>query len=184
VRLNIGSLPFRILGLAFPAISNLAQDPFFHTAVKQNSNLVPQFSFYLAKTGSELYLGGTNKALFTGAIEYHALSFPSGFWQIGGGSAFVGSTSAVSGFDAIIDSGTTIMYGPPTDVAKVYAKIPGSQLIDPTNGFYSYPCASNPSVSFSWGGRQWTISNGKCVTTTYLPTSCSHRRNLASISVL
>ena len=69
------------------------------------------------------------------------------------------SQTAVSGFQTIIDSGTTIIYGPPTQVATFYKSIPNSQLWDKKNGFYSFPCASIPSnVAFSWGGQSWTIS--------------------------
>jgi cathepsin D len=46
----------------------------------------------------------------------------------------VGSSTAVSGFETIIDSGTTIMYGPPAAVKEVYAKVAGSAVFDSTNG--------------------------------------------------
>ncbi|KAJ7118283.1 aspartic peptidase domain-containing protein [Mycena epipterygia] len=26
-------------------------------------------------------------------------------------------------------------------------------------GYYSYPCASPPKISFNWGGKDWTISS-------------------------
>ena len=64
-----------------------------------------------------------------------------------------------SGFQTIIDSGTTIIYGPPSQVAAFYQAIPGAQLYDSQSGFYSFPCSSTPSnVAFSWGGNVWTIS--------------------------
>ncbi|CDO78035.1 hypothetical protein BN946_scf184885.g1, partial [Trametes cinnabarina] len=70
-----------ILGLAFPAISNLGQSPWFNTAKKQGAVKNGVFGFKLAKSGSELYLGGTDSSLYTGSIEYHAVT-GSGFWQI------------------------------------------------------------------------------------------------------
>jgi cathepsin D len=70
----------------------------------------------------------------------------------------VGSTAAVSGFQTIIDSGTTIIYGPPAAVKTLYSKIPGSAVYDSTNGYYSYPCNTPPTVSFNWGGKNWAIS--------------------------
>lgn len=64
-----------------------------------------------------------------------------------------------SGFKTIIDSGTTIIYGPPSQVAAFYGNIPGSQLYDSANGFYSFPCGNAPSnVAFNWGGKNWVIS--------------------------
>ena len=62
----------------------------------------------------------------------------------------------------IIDSGTTLIYGPPEIVAKLYLNIPGSAVFQQNNAFYTFPCANVPSnVAFSWGGKQWTISADK-----------------------
>ncbi|KAJ7829548.1 acid protease [Mycena leptocephala] len=147
-----------ILGLAFPAISNLNENPFFVTANDAGATDANQFGFYLASTGSELYLGGTNDAKYSGDIEFNAVDSSQGFWQATGAKAKVGSTSAVTGFDTIIDSGTTLMYGPPAAVKKLFAKVSGSKVYDSTNGYYSYPCDSPPEISFNWGGSDWTIS--------------------------
>jgi cathepsin D len=68
-----------------------------------------EFGFYLSTTGSELYLGGTNTSLYRGAIEFHSLSSSAGFWQIGGAKAIVNGAVTNSGFDTIIDSGTSIL---------------------------------------------------------------------------
>ncbi|KAJ7146082.1 acid protease [Mycena epipterygia] len=147
-----------ILGLAFPAISNLHQDPFFNTANKEGTVAANQFGFFLASSGSELYLGGTNADKFSGAIEYHAVDISTGFWQVPGASAKVDGSTVVSAFETIIDSGTTIMYGPPAAVKEVYAKVPNSALYDSNNGYYSFPCDSPPEISFNWGGADRVIS--------------------------
>ncbi|KAI8993962.1 acid protease [Trametes punicea] len=147
-----------LLGLAYPAISNLNESPFFNTAITQRA--VPQgvFGFKLASSGSELYLGGTDSKLYSGSIEFHDVDTSTGFWQITGAQAYVGNKAAVSGFETIIDSGTTIMYGPPSAVRTFYQRVSGSELYDSENGYYSFPCNSPPSVSFSWGGKKWAIS--------------------------
>ncbi|OSD07013.1 acid protease [Trametes coccinea BRFM310] len=147
-----------ILGLAYPEISNLNESPFFNTAVTQGAVPEGVFGFKLASSDSELYLGGTNSQLYTGSIEYHDVDTSTGFWQLRGASAYVGSTAAVSNFETIIDSGTTIMYGPPSAVKAFYSHVSGSKVYDSANGYYSYPCNSPPSVSFSWGGKKWAIS--------------------------
>ncbi|KAI0359196.1 hypothetical protein OH77DRAFT_1010112 [Trametes cingulata] len=82
--------------MAFPTISNLRQSPYFNTAKAQGAVKNGVFGFKLAKSGSELYLGGTNTKLYTGAIEYHAVT-GSGFWQISAASLRLGSTSVLSG---------------------------------------------------------------------------------------
>ncbi|KAJ7612329.1 acid protease [Mycena polygramma] len=147
-----------ILGLAFPAISNLNKNPVFTNMNAQGAVDANQFGFHLAESGSELYLGGTNSELYTGDIEFNAVDSSGGFWQATGASVKVGSTSAVTGFQTIIDTGTTLAYGPPAAVKKLFAKVSGSKLFDSTNGYYSYPCDSPPKISFNWGGKDWTVS--------------------------
>ncbi|KAI0366737.1 protease [Pilatotrama ljubarskyi] len=147
-----------LLGLAYPAISNLHQSPFFNTAKSQGAVKNGVFGIKLAKTGSELFLGNTDSSLYSGSIEYHTVK-GAGFWQIGGASVRVGSQTPVSGFQTIIDSGTTIIYGPPNAVKTFYESIPNSKVYDQTNGFYSFPCNAVPSnVGFNWGGKTWNIS--------------------------
>ncbi|CAL1703550.1 unnamed protein product [Somion occarium] len=146
-----------ILGLAFQDISNLNAPPFYQNTFAESAVPENVFAFKLAESGSELFLGGTNSDLYSGDIEYHSVT-SGGFWQATGGKAIVEGKTAVSGFQTIIDSGTTIMYGPSSAVETFYASVPGSKLFDSDNGFYSYPCASPPAVGFSWGGKTWTIS--------------------------
>lgn len=93
------------------------------------------FGFYLAHNGSQLYLGGTATNLYKpGTLEFHAINNSSGFWQVPGASAKVNSVAAASNFETIIDSGTTIMYGPTAAVATLYSKVPGAVLFDSANG--------------------------------------------------
>ncbi|KAJ6630108.1 acid protease [Mycena sp. CBHHK59/15] len=135
-----------ILGLAFPAISNLNENPFFNTADADGTVNANQFGFYLASSGSELYLGGTDSDKYNGDIEYQDVDTSTGFWQITGATAKVGSSTAVSGFETIIDSGTTIAYGPPSAVQSLWAQVPGSVLFDSTND------------CLQLGGSDWAVS--------------------------
>ena len=153
----------RIIGMAFPAISQFGHRPFFQTALQQRSVQVSSFGFYLATAGSELHIGGPNNGLFTGSIESHPLSSDRGFWQIGNAHITVNGKQAVAKFETVIDSGTTIILGPRDQVASVYSNVPGSKLFDPTTGLYEFPCESVPSVSFGWGGREWAVTAEKLV---------------------
>jgi hypothetical protein len=54
------------MGMAFPQISVFGSNPFFQNLVAQDGATVPQFSFKLAASGSELFLGGVNSDLFVG----------------------------------------------------------------------------------------------------------------------
>ena len=118
------------------------------------------FAFKLAPVDSSLFLGGTDSSLYIGSTEFHPIDPSSGHWQVPGTAAHVGSGTPNAGFDAIIDSGTTLAYGPVADVQKFYSAIPGSQSLG--GGAWSYPCDSLPPVSFSWnGGQTWQITPEK-----------------------
>ena len=52
--------------MAFPALSVFGDNPLFTTLVDQGAVPAPEFAMKLAETGSELFLGGVNTALFTG----------------------------------------------------------------------------------------------------------------------
>jgi cathepsin D len=157
--------------MAFPAISNLNHTPFFQNAIQQNKVASGVFALYLAESGSELHLGGTNPRHYSGPIEYHPViktevngTSEIAFWQLGDAEVGVnGKSVPLSPFQTIIDSGTTLMYGPPDEVEKVYAQVEGSKaLTGDLEGFYSFPCDKVPKISFKWGnGKAWTISDAK-----------------------
>ncbi|CCM03103.1 uncharacterized protein FIBRA_05223 [Fibroporia radiculosa] len=145
-----------LMGMSWPGISQLNADPYFFTAVSQHAVPQGEFGFYLAPSGSELYLGGTDSGHYTGDLEYHDLVSTRGFWQIGGATALVNGQPVVFGFETIIDSGTTLMYGPPDAVDQVYQSVDGAVSLG--NGNYVVPCDSFPALAFSWGGKAFDIN--------------------------
>ena len=64
----------------------------------------------------------------------------------------------VTDVQTIIDSGTTIVYGPAEQVEAFYSQIEDSSLFDEDNALYSYPCDASPMVAFNWGGADWSFS--------------------------
>ncbi|CCM02235.1 uncharacterized protein FIBRA_04315 [Fibroporia radiculosa] len=152
----VGSPSDGLMGMAWPALSQLDANPFFWTAIDQGAVSEGVFGFYLSSGTSELYLGGTDTQYYSGDIEYHDLTSSSGFWQIGTASGTINGETAVTGIDTVIDSGTTLMYGPTDAVEDFYNQAGATSLGD---GAYGFPCDSFPTVAFSWGGNTWTISN-------------------------
>ncbi|KAH9911596.1 acid protease [Fomitopsis serialis] len=146
-----------ILGMGYQKLSSIGQPPFVNQAKTQGSIKNAVFGMKLSSAGSELYLGGTDTSQYNGAIEYHPVS-GSGYWQISDAKAIVNGKTTNTGFQTVIDSGTTIMYGPPSAVASFYESVPGASMFDSDNGFYQFPCDSVPAVSFNWGGKDWTVS--------------------------
>lgn len=134
------------------------QAPFFQTAFSQGAVKKNSFAFKLSSENSSLFLGGTDDSLFTGDIEFHPVT-GSGYWQIAGGSIALNNKTVKAKFDTIIDSGTTLIYGPVEDVKAFYAAIPGSEVYDAPSGMYAFPCDSIPDISFTWGGNTWHIGD-------------------------
>jgi len=156
-----------ILGLAFPSLSKTGHDPFFTAANSQGAVQSNQFSFYLADENSELYLGGTNSDHYTGDFENYDVVKDKGYWTLGDASVSVNGQNVVTGAKTIIDSGTSIIYGPPAAVKELYGKVEGNGTYDEARGLYSYPCKNPPKITFNWGGKEWEISGDKCVSVSF-----------------
>ncbi len=63
-----------LLGLAFPSISSFGGTPLFHSLVYQHALPVNSFGVYLNQNYSELFIGGTNSALYQGDFTYVSLT--------------------------------------------------------------------------------------------------------------
>ncbi len=59
-----------LLGMGFQSISVYNAAPLFHSLIAQGEVDQQVFSFYLAKQGSELYIGGTNPTHYSGNFTY------------------------------------------------------------------------------------------------------------------
>ncbi|KAF9235751.1 aspartic peptidase domain-containing protein [Melanogaster broomeanus] len=65
----------------------------------------------------------------------------------------------LSNIDSVIDTGTTVVIGVPSDVATLYEAIGGTDASSTLGqGLYTFPCNSVPSVSFTFGGTSFPIS--------------------------
>ncbi|KAG8739688.1 Type I transmembrane sorting receptor [Ceratobasidium sp. 428] len=147
-----------IMGLAFSSISSIGAPTYIENLYSQGKISSPVFGFRLASSGSELYLGGADTSKYTGTITYASLTSKT-YW-LTSGSAGAGGTTAYTG-PMIIDSGTTLVVGPTSSVSSFWSKIGGkacSTSVCGTSGYYTFPCSSPPSVSFTLGGRSFPIS--------------------------
>ncbi|GAA5867154.1 hypothetical protein JCM8547_006256 [Rhodosporidiobolus lusitaniae] len=147
-----------LMGMAYASISTLGTSPLFQTLVAENKVASSQFSFLLDSTGSELFLGGMNAAHYAaGSTKWYPVASQS-YWLLST-TANVGSTqvSSIGSFNSIVDTGTSIIVAPTAAAAKFFASVPDSGVYG--SGYYTFPCASPPSISFSFGdGEQWTLS--------------------------
>jgi len=148
--------PDGLMGMGFKSISDYNADPVFQTLVAQGQTSAPEFGFKLADSGSELYLGGTNSALYTGDFTYVDVT-QEGYWQVNVDAIEVNGKQPVKGFSAIVDTGTTQLLGDTESVVSVYKNIPGAKPYPGGNGLYTIPCNFNTPVSLTLGGKSFSI---------------------------
>ncbi|KAF6738466.1 Cathepsin E-A [Oryzias melastigma] len=154
-----------VLGLAYPSLAEIIGNPVFDNMLAQKILDEPVFSFYLSSTGKgvpegELLLGGTDESLYIGPINWVPVSI-KGYWQIRMDSVSVQGVSSLCrrGCEAIVDTGTSLIAGPPREVLKLHQLIGAT----PTNfGDFVVDCArlsSLPHVTFVLGGVEYTLTS-------------------------
>ncbi|KFW79385.1 Cathepsin D [Manacus vitellinus] len=153
-----------ILGMAFPRISVDQVVPFFDNIMKQKLIEKNVFSFYLnrdpsAQPGGELLLGGTDPKYYTGEFNWMNVTRKA-YWQIHMDSLQVGNGTTVcdGGCEAIVDTGTSLITGPKTEVKQIQKAIGAKPLI---KGEYLVPCDKVPTlpiITITLGGKPYDLT--------------------------
>ncbi|BGP29181.1 hypothetical protein JCM10296v2_000919 [Rhodotorula toruloides] len=152
-----------LAGLAFPSISDLQSPTLFQTLWNEGKVSANQFSFRLSSGNaapSELYFGGMNPAHYVAGTTQWASVTSQSYWVVTGATAVNGkAVSAVNNFNAIIDTGTTLIVIPTAAAQSFWAAVPNSAPYSGGGGYYTFPCASPPSITFSFGGstKAWPL---------------------------
>lgn len=165
-----------LLGLAFESISSSGATPLWETLVQSGAWDSPVMSFQLTRyiddanadtlePGGTFTMGFVNSSLYTGDIDYNDV--PDGkttYWLQSISSLTVQGTAVTvnSGTDsyAAIDTGTTLIGGPSSYIAEIYAQIPGSAAgTGNYDGYYTYPCDTTVNVTMAFGGKSWAINS-------------------------
>ncbi|CAM5119789.1 unnamed protein product [Eretmochelys imbricata] len=145
-----------ILGLAFPSSSSSGATPVFDNMM--NEGLVSQylFSIYLSsndQTGSFVMFGGIDSSHYSGSLNWIPLSSES-YWEITMDSVTMnGETIACSGgCQAIIDTGTSLLAGPPSGVSNI------NSYIGTSDGAISCSAMSSlPDIVFTVNGIEFPV---------------------------
>ncbi|KAJ7252761.1 acid protease [Mycena haematopus] len=164
-----------LLGLAWQSIASSGATPFAQTLATGNSWDSPVMAFQITRflnqsrsqeleAGGSFTMGFVNSTLYTGNIEY--INMPTAtnsYWILPITAMTVqgNSISVPSGEDsyAAIDTGTTLVGGPPDQIASIFAQIPDSQPgTGNYEGYYLYPCDTSVTVTMSFGGSTWPVS--------------------------
>ncbi|CAG9840531.1 unnamed protein product [Diabrotica balteata] len=177
-----------ILGLSYPDSSSYKIPTVFENMIKQGVLDKPVFSFYLSQAANgdkgELLLGGSDPKYYKEDFTYVPVS-KKYLWQVTAQRISVGNHGLCqNGCEAIIDTGTSLIYGPTEDIEIINNKI-GAKLSNCTKDWECYllDCNKNlndlPDVVFSFGGQQFAInsttyiirSNDTCVSSFQIKTS-------------
>jgi hypothetical protein len=125
--------------------------------ISQDRVAAGQFSFRIASEASgdtsELYLGGANPSQYSGSLEWNSVASQS-YWTLKG-DVKVGSDTAIGGTYMIVDTGTTVIVVPTNYAKTIWSQVEGASVYG--SGYYTYPCASPPKISFNFGGKDWTV---------------------------
>ncbi|GMK56271.1 hypothetical protein CspeluHIS016_0301110 [Cutaneotrichosporon spelunceum] len=157
-----------LLGMSFPNISvgRQIKTNWLANAIRRFKK--PMFSFYLQHTsalanetiptstpGGVLTLGGVNRKYFQGDIHYSDALQPLGLWRIAMDSVSLNGTVLTNGTtEAVIDTGTSLVYGPVDIVDRAMQAFPGA---DKYQGMWRVPCNTSASYALTFGGKEWVV---------------------------
>ncbi|TFY72126.1 hypothetical protein EVG20_g882 [Dentipellis fragilis] len=150
-----------LIGMAFGTIAQSRHPTFFENLIQARRLATPLFSVHLARnqaTGSEICFGCYDSSKTAGGITWVPVKSKT-YWSVGMDAVVVNKHAASTNIYAAIDTGTTLIYLPAQLAASVYALIPGAKKANQYgNGFYTYPCMSQPVISLSFNGKRFAIN--------------------------
>ncbi|NWU79530.1 CATEA protein, partial [Onychorhynchus coronatus] len=153
-----------VLGLGYPSLAVGNALPVFDSIMNQNLVEEPVFSFYLKRgddieNGGELILGGIDHSLYKGSIHWVPVTEKS-YWQIHVNNIKIQGRVAFCfhGCEAIVDSGTSLITGPSSQIRRLQEYIGAS----PSNtGEFLVDCrrlSSLPHISFTIGHHEYKLT--------------------------
>lgn len=146
-----------ILGLGWDTISVDGIPPVFQTMVQQNIISEPVFSFKLGTKNEmegELLLGGIDNTAYEGDLAWEPLT-TLGYWQVTAKKFATGGQELATSQQVIIDSGTSLIAGPP-DVTDKFAQAIGALSI---MGKYIVDCKAKFSMEITIGNGNYALTN-------------------------
>lgn len=163
-------------------VSPVKQKTFFENAKPTLSN--PVFTVDLKKGAPGSYTFGIiDPAQYISPLCYVPVNPARSYWQFSTGGYAIGKQdSFVSfAFDAIADTGTTLLYLPEPVVQAYYAQVP-SAWYNAVQGGWTFSCADGlPSISFQIGNHRATAP-GSYLLYAPIDRNNSSQRSSSSIS--
>ncbi|RDD41537.1 Cathepsin D [Trichoplax sp. H2] len=123
----------------------------------------PIFSFYINREkegpiAGELILGGSDSKYYRGKLNYVPVSV-IGLWQfaIDGGKIASGESFCIGGCQAIADTGSSLIFGPPKDIIPILYAI-GADPRDPNGVVDCKTISSLPIITFTINRVDYSLS--------------------------
>jgi len=152
-----------VFGLAYDSISVGKVPSPFSNLIQNGQCDEPVFAFWLNRDtsngskGGELTICGTDKNYYEGEIHYAPVTRQA-YWQIKVDSFAVGSDKLDTPFEAVIQTGSAINFGPTSAVDLLHSILGAKKG---SNGMYQIPCDKIPSfphVTFKINGKDFTLA--------------------------
>ncbi|XP_036386801.1 pepsin A-like [Megalops cyprinoides] len=150
-----------ILGLAYPSISADGATPVFDNMMSEGLVSQSLFSVHLSsnsEAGSVVTFGGIDHSYYTGSIQWIPLSSET-YWQISMDSVTINGNvvACAGGCQAIIDTGTSLLVGPGSDISNMNAWV---GAYTDQYGDVIVSCSNinrMPDISFNINGYSFTV---------------------------
>jgi cathepsin D len=152
-----------LVGMGYDAIGVPGQHTPFYQLMQSDKCPEKVFAFYLNRNekdeaGGELTLCGTDSSHYSGELTYVPLS-KEAYWQFTVDSITVDAQKISTDFEAIADSGTSLIVGPKDVVDRLQEAIGAEQ--NPMNGQYMVDCnniPNMPTITFTIGGKKFPLT--------------------------
>jgi len=144
-----------ILGLGWDSISVGGVPTPMKALVSSGQLDAPVFAFYLGdQHPGELVFGGVDGKHYTGGFSFVPLSSES-YWEVELQGVSVAGESVGDAGKAIVDSGTSLLAGPPAEVQAIAAKLGARSVLGKE---FMVSCdAALPDLAFSMGDRAFVL---------------------------
>ncbi|KAK0225834.1 aspartic peptidase domain-containing protein [Armillaria fumosa] len=152
-----------LLGMAFGSIARCKQPTLFENLMTAGSVKRRMFSVHLTREqekGSELCLGCWDATKAREKPLYIAVKSET-YWTVFMDAVIVGQQQkslASLKLNAVIDTGTTLIYASRLVTEQLYMMIPGSSRADDVGqGMYKYPCNAEVNIALVFDGHKFPI---------------------------
>jgi cathepsin D len=152
-----------LVGMGYQALAPQGMVPVFQGLVSSGECEEPVFAFWLnqrqnANTGGEMTLCGIDSSHYEGEMTWAPVT-KKAYWQITVDSMKVNGEKVANEFQAIADTGTSLIVGPTEDIDQLNQMVGAKR--NPMTGQYMVDCRAvdqMPTVSFTIAGKEFPLT--------------------------